>query len=413
MAEERRKRNNGSVYRRNSDGLWAGAIVCEDGKRKYVYAKTKEGIELKLEAKRQELGLKDGVPQHGSIQVAMPASTQPVVSAIQPLSALASQHARIITVHELLAEWLETKTGLKVKTRESYELEIRRAIAFIGQVPLAELTQANVQDCLDGLQSGPDGLAPRSIKKCSLVIRAALQWAVRKKRISENPAVDLRLPRIQKSRMITLKQEELHHLLHVSREDWLHPLWALFATTGVRLGEALGLSWRDVDLREGTICIQGALQRQRERGYVLIDTKTVSSNRTIKLLDEMVDILTAHRERQMSMCGNAQTEWVKKHRLVFTNKKGGHLKDWEVRAEFKKLLARAGLPTETRVHDLRHSVASILLRKKIAATVVQEILGHSDVRTTIGIYGHVFPGMHQEAIQLLKDLLEPSKENGA
>jgi integrase len=116
----------------------------------------------------------------------------------------------------------------------------------------------------------------------------------------------------------------------------------------------------------------------------------------------VVEELERHRAYQAEARGKAGNAW-KEQGLVFTSRTGNHLSRDRVHTIFKILLNKAGLP-DMHFHGLRHSAATILLSMRVPPHVVQEILGHSDIRITLGIYGHVLPGMQQEAMDTMDDL---------
>lgn len=145
-------------------------------------------------------------------------------------------------------------------------------------------------------------------------------------------------------------------------------------TTGLRLGEALALRWQDVDLDGGQLSVSHILQRV-DGEFQLLEPKTASSRRTIRLAAVTMAALRAHRAEQaiVSIDGSG---------LVFPSATGAPIEAGNVRRCFSRLLRRAGFP-KLRVHDLRHSWASIQLAMGTPAKVVQEQLGHSNIGTTM------------------------------
>jgi integrase len=119
------------------------------------------------------------------------------------------------------------------------------------------------------------------------------------------------------------------------------------------------------------------------------------SQMVIEGLEEQKKYIADIRQR-------AGSSW-KEHDLLFPNKHGGYLDHWVVLKQFLHITEQAGLP-HMRIHDLRHSVASLLLAAGVNARVVQEMLGHSDIRVTLGMYGHVMPDMQQDAVNKMNDM---------
>jgi integrase len=175
-------------------------------------------------------------------------------------------------------------------------------------------------------------------------------------------------------------------LLKAAQGTDLYPLWALMATTGVRVGEALGLRWEDLDLDARTLRVN----RTVYRGQTCLP-KTDSSRRTVKLSRVAAEALSQHPQ---------QCEW------VFPTSRGTTINVNNLRyRSWKQLLERAHLPSGTRIHDLRHSAATLLLSKGVPIKVVSEMLGHSDVSITLSIYAHVLPDMQDGAAEAMDDAL--------
>jgi integrase len=187
-------------------------------------------------------------------------------------------------------------------------------------------------------------------------------------------------PRPPKREITPLTQQQLRTLLETVRNDELYALWVLACTTGMRNGELLAVQWHDIDLEAGTLQVKRTVF-----GGKVSPPKTASGRRTIRLSKLAIAALRQHRtkaaERQTS-------QW------VFSSRAGTpisvhnlHNRSW------KPLLERAGLPSGTRMHDLRHSAATLLLSKGVAV----KMLGHADVSTTLSIYAHVLPDMQSIA----------------
>ncbi|MBJ7601808.1 MAG: site-specific integrase [Candidatus Dormibacteraeota bacterium] len=173
-------------------------------------------------------------------------------------------------------------------------------------------------------------------------------------------------------------------------------------TMGLRQGEALGLRWRDVDLRLGYLRISKQLQRIDGR-LQLIDLKTDRSRRTLVMPTSIVNGLREHRARQAEEHrGRGVT--VQSEDLIFTHKDGGGLEGTTVTRHFHGHLDRAGLP-QRRFHDLRHSCAIRLLVQGVSPRVVMEVLGHSEIGMTMTTYSHVIPELRRDAADRMEGLL--------
>jgi integrase len=194
--------------------------------------------------------------------------------------------------------------------------------------------------------------------------------------------------------MHTLTEEQVGRLFQATRGHRLHALWILLATTGLRLGEALGLLWTDIDVSGGRLVVSRALQRQPGVGYVFVEPKTTRSRRTVYLAPGTLTALTEHRRRQAEDQLGAGPDW-NTTGLVFASPIGRPVDGTWTTKRFHRALDQAALP-RIRIHDLRHTAATHLLNRGVHPKVVQELLGHSTISLTLDIYSHVAPALHAE-----------------
>ena len=183
--------------------------------------------------------------------------------------------------------------------------------------------------------------------------------------------------------------------------------WLVGLALGLRQGEALGLWWEDIDLDAQLLRARRALQRRRGGGLVFATTKAQRSGRTIPLPAPLVEALTAHREQQVKERITAGPLWLGSP-CVFTSPIGTPIDPRNDFREFRKLLARTGLPP-VRLHDLRHTAASLLIAQNVPARVVMEILGHSQIALTMNTYAHVAPEVSREATDRMRQMLWPDE----
>jgi integrase len=163
---------------------------------------------------------------------------------------------------------------------------------------------------------------------------------------------------------------------------------------GLPLGEALGLAWSEVDLKKGTLTVKHALQRI-DKKLQLVEPKSDKSRRTLHLPQATIETLKRHHTRQKRERMQSGGAW-QASGLVFTTTIGTPLDDRNVRRAFVDLLVTAKAP-KMRIHDLRHTCATLLLAQGVHAKVVQEILGHSQITLTLDTYSTVLPSVSREA----------------
>jgi len=192
--------------------------------------------------------------------------------------------------------------------------------------------------------------------------------------------------------MQTLSEEEVRRLFTVTEGDELNVLWVVLASTGLRLGEACGLKWIDIDFENNRLVVRRALQRQKGVGQAFVEPKTAKSRRTVYFPPGTGDALREHRRRQLEARLQFPGEW-QNEGLIFTRSDGRPIEPANAARLFDIALKKAGLK-RVRIHDLRHSAASIHLARGENPKVVQEMLGHSTIAATMDIYSHVTPALH-------------------
>jgi len=221
-------------------------------------------------------------------------------------------------------------------------------------------------------------------------------------------------PRVGQSEGRSLTVTEAKSLLGAANGDRLEALYAITLTFGLRRGEALGLSWSDIDFKSGAVHVRRQLRRERlptdqrrDTGrathVILRDLKTKRSRRTLHLTSALDRLLRSHRARQARERLATGPGWAESD-LVFTTRKGTPIDPDNFGHYFHRLCARAGLGHWS-PHGLRHSAASIMLAQGTPLWVVSEVLGHASVAITKDIYGHLLGAEKQEATQAITDVL--------
>ena len=186
-------------------------------------------------------------------------------------------------------------------------------------------------------------------------------------------------------------------LLQAVSGDRLEALYTVALSMELRQSEALGLRWSDVDLDGRNLSVSRSLQRE-DKKYKFLDLKSSRSHRTIPLPDPVVASLRKHRARQAEDRLRVGSAWEGGAwgALVYSTETGGPLSGSSVTKRFKRLLAAAGLPDMV-YHELRHAAVSLMAAQGIPARTVMEILGHSQISTTMNVYAHVASDVQREA----------------
>jgi integrase len=365
----RRARGEGSIYQRK-DGRFVASLPVEGpGRaRKYFYGKTRAEVRAKLQ--QAQLEQKQGLLATGPRQ----------------------------TVQQFLEHWLENvhKPHIRANSYRIYrQLFDNYILPALGSYQLQKLSPQHIDELYARKLS--EGYAAETVRSIHRVLHRALEDAVKWGLVSVNVCDKVNQPRAVKFETHPLTGEQARQLLEVARGSDIEVMLKLALTTGMRIGELVGLRWADIDFQEVSLQIRHTVSRIGRRGIVENDPKTESSKRKIMLPRFVLDALQQHREHQAGLQSKAGAAWQEKD-VVFSNRYGGFLERSNIVRRFKELLKEAGLPA-MRFHDLRHSAATILLKMGIHPKQVQELLGHSSFKITMDRYSHILPSMQREMME--------------
>lgn len=333
------------------------------------------------------------------------------------------------TVAELMTEWLRSKGRISPQTRVDYETTIRlHIVPALGGVRIRRLTADAVQAQYDAWTA--EGKSPRMVRGCHLRLSQALDWAVTRHLLYVNVARAVEPPALPRATFEVWNRDELARfmdaamrrpvLLRMSqkpnatpkpaatRPDPLTPLWHLLALEGMRRGEALGLRWRDINWERGTAHIwQTVAPDKTNKGRAIIQPggKTARATRTVRLTAATLDVLRSHRTEQAAR-RLAAPAWEDHDLIVCTGDGAPVNPGGNITRSFDRIVKRAGL-RRIRVHDLRHTHATLLLSMGVPVKVVSERLGHSSSAFTMDVYASVLPDMQDAAAGAADDLLLP------
>ncbi len=369
----RRCNGEGTISKRR-DGRWVAAVSLDGGRRKFVYAHTREEAARKLtELLKAKL---DGMPITTDRQ----------------------------TVKDFLLSWLETvRPSLSARAWRRYSEYVRlHAVPEFGRILLSRLTPQHLQRLY--ARKLEQGLSAMTVRHLHATLHKALADAARWGSVARNVADLATPPRVERQEMKTLTPQEARVLLEVATGDRLYALYALALSSGVRRGELLGLRWDDVKLERGIVEIQRTLQRTGNE-FTFVEPKTQRSRRQIILTRTAVAALKQHHARQLEERLRLGPAW-DDNNLVFCNQVGRPLESSNLlQRSFYPLLERAGLP-RIRFHDLRHTYATLALGQGVHPKVVSDALGHASIAITMDTYSHVTPAMHQQAADALDAVLQ-------
>jgi len=316
-----------------------------------------------------------------------------------------------MSLRVLLEEhWLpaQRSRGLRPATLDQYRMVVECwLVPRIGAVKVQALTPATVQGLVEDLRTerstqGRPGLSARSAQLVVSVLKSACSWGLRNGVLGRNPAVAFDRPRLEHKPMAAWTTEEAAGILGATSEDRLAFGWALLLCRGLRRGELCGLRWDDVDLNGNVLRVTGT--RVVVDGQVLCSTpKTASGRRSIPIDAHLLALLKGHRKRQLEerlAAGPAYDEggWLVADEL-------GHPYNPQAISKLFVRRAKAAGLRPIRLHDLRHTSASLMLADGVPTKVVSELLGHASPTITLAIYAHVMPGQAGQAGAALSDRL--------
>ena len=377
----KRRPSGDGLVRKRADGRWEGRIVVghkEDGKPIYrsVFAEKQSDLMPKLHE------LKD---QYAGVELTEDSS---------------------ITLGEWLERWMEEykKPLLRPSMYTGYSTDIRNHILpHLGSKKLTQLKTSDLQKLYNRLlESGRmkdngkgNGLAPATVRGIHVILREALESAMREGLIPKNPADGTSPPKIYRSEKQVLTKDQLETFMKLIEgdEEW-YDFFYTEIITGMRQGEICGLRWEDFDREKRTLRVARSVDFVNKE-LVVGETKTDDGKRTIYLPDSLWHIL-AERQRQ----NGAFSEWIFPNLL----KPEWPLNPSRAYRQLKKLLEIGGLPS-IRFHDLRHTFTSHAANSGIAPKTLSEIVGHSKASFTLDHYAHVTSDMQKNAANIVTNYI--------
>ncbi|CAA9472083.1 MAG: Integrase [uncultured Rubrobacteraceae bacterium] len=306
--------------------------------------------------------------------------------------------ASATTLGDYLDGWLEDTRGtVRQRTWERYEQIVHVHIKpTLGRAKLKTLNPAQVRALYRERLAG--GSSPRTVQYVHVTLHKALEQAQGDGLVARNVAKGIKAPRPKKKEIVPLTPDQARAFLEAARGDRFEALFVLALQCGLREGELLGLRWDDVDLEDGTLRVRRTLSETRD-GPIFEPPKN-GKGRNVPLTGAAAEALRDHLARQMREIGDEYQD----KGLVFASQTGKTMSASNVvNRHFRPLLQRAGLP-RVRLHDLRHTCATLLLIKGVHPKYVQELLGHANISITLDTYSHVIPGMGNQTMDAMEEI---------
>lgn len=312
-------------------------------------------------------------------------------------------------IGDFLRSWIDAREKggrLKATTLGTMRVHIERyLIPAIGEVRLGDLKPAAIEDLYGDLlaegslgksaKPAGAGLSPKSVRNIAGTLHKALADAVRHGVIAGNPADRVDLPRWDRPQIRAWDREELVSFLAWSwgNDDSMFPIWFLLFSTGMRRGEILGLRWVDVDLVASTVRVQQTRVVAESRGVIVSSPKSRAGSRRIEIDASVRDALAILKDRQEVA---AERLGFPEPTLVACDLDGRPISPQALSRRFQKAQEAAGMDPKIRLHDARHTHASILFHEGESIVEVSSRLGHSRVSTSTDVYGHLYRNADRE-----------------
>lgn len=402
MSKQTRSANGSGTIRKRADGRWEGIYSAgydqQTGKliRKSIYGKNQKEVRQKLSKVTAEID--EGLY-------------------LEPAK---------MTLSDWMDLWYKEYTfDKKYSTLKGYKAQINKHIRpGIGKYNLSQLNPMILQRFFNHLSEPNEKgkvLSPKSIKNVYIILSGILEQAVENEMISKNPCKKVKLPKVYNKQITPLTDKQVKDFLEIISTDEIYgTILRVIVFTGLRLGEAMGLTWDCVDFEKGALNINKQLQRrpQKDGGSTLTSVKS-GKPRILKPAPFVMQLLKIRYTEQIMQKQRSEDLWLAwsneeehKKALVFTNLQGGYLIPKRVYLHFKSAAVAIGAP-DARVHDLRHTYAVLSLQNGDDIKTVQENLGHASAAFTLDVYGHVSDRMKKESANRMEEYIRNLNASGS
>jgi len=314
-----------------------------------------------------------------------------------------------VSLGEFLERWLHeyAETNTSPRTVMGYQEKVRNHLMpHLGAIPLAKLTPQHIQSRYSEMLD--NGLSPRTVLHVHRILREALKHAVKWGLLIRNVCDAVDPPKPQRKEMAVLDGVDIQRFLDVAASARYGSVFFLALYTGMRRSELLGLRWTAVDLSAKTISVKETLQRIQGKGLMVLQPKTARSRRLVSLPPSAVALLGGLKVKQRELRVTLGIDWSESD-YVFSQADGRPFFPEKVSQAFASVIKDAGLP-HIRLHDLRHTHATMMMQQGVNPKIVSERLGHASVVITLDTYSHVLPGIQEEAALRFEEGMRKASE---
>ncbi|MFT9485757.1 MAG: tyrosine-type recombinase/integrase [Tepidibacillus sp.] len=309
-----------------------------------------------------------------------------------------------ITLADHLKNWMDFYVAVKCQETTAYgyrNVIENHLIPYMGYIKLQDLHPALIQKYYKHLID--KDYSPNTVHRHHAVLRKALDFAQKQQYVYENVADRVELPKKEKYEGKSYTAEQMKILLEKVKGTKLELPVYLAACLGLRREEIMGLRWENVDLEQQVLYIVEVRTAAGNNNNIIKAPKTEGSRRKLYIIDELKEILINHKEKQArrkELLGDLYYD----SDYVFVRDDGKPYRVNSVTEQFKDFLEKHNLPI-IRLHDLRHTFASVMHHKGATIKDIAEMMGHSDTSTTSRIYTHLFDNTHKEKLSIMSKIL--------
>jgi len=311
--------------------------------------------------------------------------------------------ARKLKVGQFLLHWLieEHQQAIAHSTFKRYKsLAVHHINPSIGDIDLQKVTPQHIYTLMKGMREAGQGV--RSMQQARALLSIALSAAEEKGFIGNNPVKRVKNPTAKSRSFTPLSIEEVRRLLETFSGTYLSARLHVALICGLRQGEALGLRWQDVDFERGFLHLQTQIQIINNKA-TFTNLKTSRSVRSIALTNETLEAFRLHRALVLEMKEKARDSW-EDWDLVFPRAHGIPRSAMSDSDEWHKALSLCSIPRR-RLHDARHTAATLMYSQGVGIEVISRTLGHSTSAITSQLYVHAAEEPLREAARIMGNLL--------
>ena len=316
-----------------------------------------------------------------------------------------------VTLGQFLDRWLEDhkKPKIAATTYDRYYYKINGHLKpDLGYIPLQQLEPYHLESYfankrISGRHDGKGGgLSENTLKKHYVILNSAIKKAIKLKLIKYNPVKAVETPKPEKKETEIMSQQDYEKILDILKDDLLMFTFVFMdLMTGLRRSELLGLEWEDVDFNKKIIKVKKRLVKITGGWKHEKKTKNDSSRRKVKLSNKLKKILKRYKKEQAKIRLQLDDEYYDKKEFIFCRPDGYPYHPDTYNKKLNDYIDKAELSQKYTIHTLRHTFATMNVNNKISPEIVQKMLGHSTISTTIDIYYHHDTEMQKEAINKL------------